>query len=137
MQAKQNKEFIHPFPSAGRCSASPRKGGLIMHNGFWRSQTSSLQTSCLPPSFPQLLFLSTTLHGVGHPLGKSESAVLFLSPPNSLCPQPLAGRAARGAGNFLALCKHCSAATEQSVCYQLCLGHKSKTQHHTNCYEEK
>jgi len=28
MQAKQNKEFIHYFPSTGRCSAISRKAGL-------------------------------------------------------------------------------------------------------------
>jgi len=34
MQAKQNKEFIHYFPSVGRCSAISRKQEFVVCNGY-------------------------------------------------------------------------------------------------------
>ena len=43
MQAKQNKEFIHYFPSADTCSVICRKAGLIMYNGYLERQIPSLQ----------------------------------------------------------------------------------------------
>ena len=78
MQTKQNKTFIHCFPSAGRCSATSRKAGSIKH--FLERQMSSLQMS---PCFSAVLF-SRTLYCMGYPLGHFGLAILVLLPCNSL-----------------------------------------------------
>jgi len=51
MQAKRNKEFIHYFPSAGRCSDISSKAGL-QHTErlLGKTDTNTLKI----PSFPQL-----------------------------------------------------------------------------------
>lgn len=36
----------------------------------------------------------------------------------------------------LMLCRHCSARPKILVCYQHCIGHKSKPQHPVSCYDE-
>jgi len=88
--------------------------------------TSSLLSDAQPgteqqqqPPPPSQFFLSMTPVGTGRAFGQSGSAVPLLSPPSPLCPpQLLAGRAAQEAETTLALCKHCSATTKTSVCYQ-------------------
>ena len=114
MPAKE--EFICYFPLAGRCSATSRKAGLIACNGFLGRQMPLLQV--FPPSalHLHLLLLSVTPHGVGHPFGQPGSPVLGVSPHSSWCTLSLpAGRAAREAEKFLALCEHCSATTQTLV----------------------
>lgn len=44
---KQNKEFICYFPLPGRCSATPKKAGLIMNNGLTGRQTLPLQKTTI------------------------------------------------------------------------------------------
>jgi len=82
VQAKQNMEFIHYFPSAGRCSAISRKAGLH-HTDIYYSVTPNI----VPPFsfFLQLLLLRMTSHGMGYPFGQLGSAVLAVSPPRFLC----------------------------------------------------
>ena len=84
MQAKQNKEFIHCFPLAGRCSAIPRKAGLH-HMSRFLGKTNTITPNALFSFFPQLLLLSTTSYGMEHPSAHLGSAVLAVSPPSSLC----------------------------------------------------
>jgi len=64
-------------------------------------------------------------------------AVLAVSPLSFWCTTSLLiGRAAPEVKKSLALCKHCSATTKTSVCYQHCFSPKAKVQHCTKCYEE-
>jgi len=118
VQAKQNKEFICHFLSAGRCSATSRKAGLIACNGFLGRQMPLLQM--FPPSalHLHLLLLSVTPQAVGHPFGQPGSPVLDVSPHSSWCTLSLpAGRAAREAEKFLAPCERCSATAQTLVSY--------------------
>ena len=114
-EAKQNKEFIHSFPWAGRCSASPGKQGSITRNGDLGRETPSLPMS--PPSFffPQLYILSMTSYGMRYPFGQFGSAVLAVPPP---VPASCAPGRAWEAGKVLDWCKHYPATTKTSVCYQ-------------------
>nr|XP_047933395.1 stromal membrane-associated protein 1 isoform X2 [Anser cygnoides] len=84
--------------------------------------------------FPQL---STMLYDTGHPFGQPGPPALAVSPPSSWgTPSVLVGRAAPGAGESLAVCKHCPVAAKIVMCYQHCFGHKPKTQQHRLCYED-
>jgi len=90
VQAKQNKEFIHYFPSAARCSAIARKAGL--HHGYLGRRMPELPTSLPSFFFPQLYMLSVTSYGMGHPFDQLGSAVPAVPPPSSLCtPSLLSG----------------------------------------------
>lgn len=60
-----------------------------------------------------------------------------MSPSNLLhAPNPYWGRRMKNKEG-LVLCKHYRTIAETIVCYQCVFSHKSKTQHHRSCYEEK
>ena len=62
-----------------------------------------------------------TPYGMEYPFGQLGSAVLAVSHHRSLCtPNLLTGGLVWGVERSLTWCKHCSAATEMSVCYQHC-----------------
>lgn len=50
--AEENKEFIHPFPCPGRCSAMPRKSGLH-HVSQWLGKSNATT-----PNVPLFLLFS-------------------------------------------------------------------------------
>lgn len=128
MQAKQSKESIHYFPSAGTCSATSRKSGLIM---------SDSEYPLLPPPILHFLLFNTMPYGLEYPFVHCRSPVWGLSLPNSCCtPSLLAGRAAQEAKKSLALRMHCSATTKPLGCYQYYSHPKSKTQPHRSLFEE-
>jgi len=77
-QAKQNKEFIHCFLSAGRYSDTSKKTWFIMHNALLGRQMPSLYKSPLFPSLPQLLLFNMISYRVVYPFGPFGSAVLIL-----------------------------------------------------------
>lgn len=78
-----------------------------------------------------------TFHGMRHPFGQLESAVLPVSPPSFQCnPSLFTGGKEWNVEKALMLCKHCSAATAICLCYQNCFQHKSKLQPHTSYWEE-
>jgi len=58
-QIKQNKEFIHYFPSSGRCSAINRKAGLC-HAPRLLGKVNAVTLNIPPSSFFQLLPMSMT-----------------------------------------------------------------------------
>ena len=123
------KQGIHSSLPIGRQGVQPslRKHSSIVCNCYLGRQTPSLQTS--PPSFfsPLLSMLSKTSYGMGYPSGQLGSAVLAVSPPNSVCIlSPLAGRVVWEAEKTLALCKQCSAITKTSLYYQHCFQHISR-----------
>ena len=90
----------------------------------------SLSSGSPPANSHHVFLFSMAPNGVGHPFGQPGPAVLAVSPPSSWgTPSLLAGRAAPGAGEALALCEHCFAATETSLWYHAYFHHKSKTQH--------
>ena len=67
-------------------------------------------------------------YGMEYPFGQLGSAVPAASPPSFLCtPSLLAGGVVRETEKALTLCKHCSAITKTSLCYQHCFRHKCKT----------
>lgn len=68
-----------------------------------------------------------------YPLGQCRSAVLVLSPPNSLCPLHTSRRV-REVEMSLVLCSHCSATTRKCALLKLLLLPNPK-QHHT-IYDE-
>ena len=126
----------------GICSLLPIVRQVCSHLQESRAPsrvTPSLRT-CPPPSsfFLQLLFLSMTSYGVKYPFGQLGSAVPAVSPPSFPCtPSLLTGGVEWEAERALTLCKHCSAITKPSLCYQQCFQHKSKThKSHTGFYGE-
>lgn len=56
VQAKQSREFIHYFPSAGRSPAASGKQGLRMFNTCLGKKTPSPQMFLLASPFPELFF---------------------------------------------------------------------------------
>lgn len=103
--------------------ANHRKVGLIMHNCFLGKQMPSLQTFP-PPSSPLALSLAVMSYVIEYSFSSSRSAILAVSPPSFLCtPSLFSGSRAE---KSLTLCKHHSATTNTSVCYQHYLHHKSK-----------
>ena len=89
-----------------------------------------------PPLFPFIAEHDFTWYGI------TLWLVQVICPVAS-CPNPLhspnlfTGRAEWETEMALMLCKHCSAKARTLMCYQYCFGHKSKTQHHMSCCEEK
>jgi len=71
-----------------------------------------------------------TWYVMGYPFGQLGSAGLAVSP-LLVHPSPLTGEVEKA----LRLSEHCSTAGKTSLC-QHCFHHKSKTHHHTSCYEE-
>lgn len=62
---------------------------------------------------------------------ESESEVLVVSPPSSLCiPSFPIGRVAQEVEKSITLCKHYSVTTETSVCYHCYFHQKSKSRCH-------
>jgi len=107
MQAKQNKEFIHYFPSAGRCSSTSRKAGLC-HAQRLLGKTNAIALNV--PLFLLLYMLSMASYGMGYPFGQLGSAVPAVSALNFLCsPRLLTSRVVWEAEKAFTLCKHCSA----------------------------
>lgn len=110
---KQNKEFIHYFTSAGRCSVTSRKEGLIVHNGFLGRKIPSLWTS-LPFSFVTPAFIAD--HDIiwyGISFWSIWVTCPCCVPPNCWCTLSLlAVRAVWKAEKSLALYKHSSTTTE-------------------------
>ena len=102
MRAKQNKEFIHRFPSAGCVRPSPGEQGAVTRNGSLGRQTPSLPLSPLPSS-PALY----AGHNVLWSGASLESAVPAASPRGCLCPPApsLVGwvRSRKGLGSVRAL----------------------------------
>ena len=98
-------------------------------NGDLGGQMPSLQTSPLPPSSPSFILLSIVLYGTEYPFGQLGSAVPAVPPPSSLSsPSLLTGGVGWEAEKALTLCKHGSAVTKTSPCYQYCSQHKSNAQ---------
>lgn len=91
----------------------------LLTNGVMPGQSSS---SSSWPTFPLVLLVSRTPHGVEHPLGQLGSAVPGVSPPSPLCTPSLLSA---GVG-WEALCKHCSATTQTFLYYQHNFQHKSE-----------
>lgn len=119
--SKQSKELIHYFPSDVQTLAG--KSG-VARRSFLERQASSLWTSSLPPSSPQLY---CWLHMIWN-VFESVSAVLAVSPHSSLCnPNFLLGRVPQEVEKSLTLCKHYSVTTETSVCYQYYFHQKSRS----------
>jgi len=58
---------------------------FMAHSSYLGRQMPQLQTSPLPPSFPQLSLLNMTAHSTGYPFGQLGSAVPPVSPPNFSC----------------------------------------------------
>lgn len=84
---------------------------------FTRSHPQIDAQQVLEQLLPWDVWLSSTLYGVEHLVSQFGSVVLAMSPPSHLCiPQP--------------------AIAKTWVYYQLCFGHKSKTQHPMGCSEE-
>lgn len=114
-QTKQNKELICYFPSAGRCSSTSLKAGLIIHNTL-RIQMPSLHMchTChllLFPSFyceHDAIWHRTSLWIDWVSCTCSVRSQLLVQP------QMLTGRMAQGAETSLALCKHYSATTKNN-----------------------
>ena len=129
MKAMLNKEFIHSSHGHAGIQPSPGKQGSITGNGYLGRQMPSGRTS--PPSsfFPQLYTLSKVSYGLEYPFGQLGSAVLAVPPPSFLCPprHSLVGWGEKQK-RALTLCKHRSAVTKTSLCYQHCFQNKSKTQ---------
>jgi len=86
------------------------------------------------PNLPPFLLLSPALHAkhnvIWHGISPSVSwgqLSRLCSPRNTLCtPSLLTSGAGREAAKTLTLCKHCSALTKTSRCYQHCFQDKPK-----------
>lgn len=120
MQAKWNKEFLHHFSWAGRCSAVSMRAEL-------------LQFPLFPPSF---------IYRAWHHMLWDTPWIIWdhlsqLCPVPGLCTPSLhAGGLGRDAGKALALGEHCPAITKTSLYFQHCVQNKSNTQLHTSFCEK-
>jgi len=68
LSSKPNKEVIHCFSSAGRCSPISRKAGL--HHACWLSGKINFISPNIPLSsfFPLVLLLRMMSYGIKYPL---------------------------------------------------------------------
>lgn len=108
------------------CSDTCRKIRCGTCSSLLERQTSSLWTShlLLHPSFYCWLHMIWNVF-------ESESEVLVVSPPSSLCiPSFPIGRVAQEVEKSITLCKHYSVTTETSVCYHCYFHQKSKSRCH-------
>lgn len=120
MQGEQNREFIHCFRWAGRCSATPRKSEL--HGTPQLLGKTSAITLNVPPSLSLPSFICHMVWNIA-----LWSTVLAVPTPKFLCtPSLLAGRMGWEAGKALRLCKHSLAITKTSLCYQHCFQQNPK-----------
>lgn len=103
-------------PSAARCDNWPPPTSRPMPR-------HSPSNGYLGKTRHTVLLLSMTLYGMEYFFAPLRSAVR--------------GGVAWETEKALVLCKHSSAVINTPVCYQHCFGHKSKTQHPTDCYEKK
>lgn len=115
MQVEENKEFIHHFPHAGRCSGVSRKAGLQHTSGELVRQTAPLL----------LYMLIMTPYWLQYPLGQLGLAVPAVSPPDCAPSSSLSVGRGEEQKKALALCKHYSATTKTFLYYQHCFQHKS------------
>ena len=119
-QDKQNKEFIHRFPSQAGVQPSPAKQGCITRNGDSGRQTPSLWTSPPPPS--PALYAERDVLWYGLCFWPVWSALLAVSPPSFLCTCQASVR------SWKAL--HYLRTTKASTYYQHSSHTKFKTQHY-------
>lgn len=105
VQAKENKEFIQYFPSAGRSPAAlGASGASLCIAGMWEIELHNAKHSPTFILFPQLLLLSVALCGMECPF--DDPAFL------------LGGKWEQR--KALMLCECCSATGEALLCQQLC-----------------
>lgn len=81
-KGKQNKNSFTTSHVQAGVGSSPGNQGSIMCNVGLGRQTSSLQTSSLSFSFPQLYMVNMMPHGLNDSFGPFGSAVLVESPTN-------------------------------------------------------
>lgn len=113
MQAKQNREFVHSFPCAGRSSAIPRKSGIHCVQ-WWLGRTNAGTANSSPPMSP---------YGLEYPVCEVGSAVVVGFPHFLFIPSLLSSgvRSEAEAEKALMPWKYCLAITKtSSFSYQHC-----------------
>lgn len=141
-QIKNNMEFIHCFPLAGRHSAISRKANLSYIATSWKTNSIPLH---VPPHPPILSLLSSSfycwawLHMIwNNPFGHFRSAALAVSLPSPCAPPAYHWHGSmwswRASDSVKALLSN-NWTTKTLVCYWLYFHHKSKTQHRASYCE--